>query len=189
MTPRPRDEGDSCRHRGACVLCVYASQGAAVPGERSTSTARRAAFEGGRSWPPHLSTARGRAVTSTPQLPRSGDIENRGALLAGVPAIVKPASVRRRDGGGVRVMFEIVIFPRAASARAGGAGTLDHMRERTSSLHRSAATGRKLIQHRRSSSLGSLQHVCGPPLNFSRLGPELAPAARSSPLREGVAKG
>ncbi len=72
-------------------------------------------------------------------------------LLAGVPAIVKPAAVTAYVTEAVfRAMVESEIFPEGSiQLVAGGAGDLlDHLRDQDAvAFTGSAATGRKLVQH------------------------------------------
>jgi len=107
-------------------------------------------------------------------------------LLAGVPAIVKPAAVTAYVTEAVfRAMVDSGIFPEGSiQLVAGGAGDiLDHMREQdVVAFTGSAATGRKLIRHPAIVEHAVRFNMEADSLNFSMLGPDARPGTEEFDL-------
>src|SRR5688572_15071004 len=107
-------------------------------------------------------------------------------LLAGVPAIVKPAAVTAYLTEAVfRAMVESEILPEGSiQLVAGDAGDLlDHLREQdVVAFTGSAATGRKLIQHPAIVEHAVRFNMEADSLNFSMLGPDARPGSEEFDL-------
>ncbi|HEY0970416.1 MAG TPA: phenylacetic acid degradation bifunctional protein PaaZ [Gemmatimonadales bacterium] len=108
------------------------------------------------------------------------------ALLAGMPAIVKPAEITCYLTEAVfRAMVQSSIFPEGSiQLVAGSAGTLlDHVREQdVVAFTGSAATGRKLIQHPAVVEHAVRFNMEADSLNFSMLGPDAQPGTEEFDL-------
>ena len=107
-------------------------------------------------------------------------------LLAGMPAIVKPAEITcYLTEAVVRAMVQSAILPEGSvQLVAGGAGDLlDHVREQdVVAFTGSAATGRRLVQHPSIVEHAVRFNMEADSLNFSMLGPDAQPGSEEFDL-------